>query len=228
MSRHLIRSIAVALVTCVACGTASPAEQPAKPTVTLDRATQRLLEKYGIAAAIVRPWDELRDTPESGDKGFPILLPGQPSVRLVLERDYWAVAIEKTKDLPASYVLNPKDEQSALNISVGEGGLGFSDEDRAKEPGFTEMKRESGTIANRPVVWRRWSDKKHFHSACTVLLPAIHDMQGKEHLVKLKVTANTQERRTTLESQLELLELIYLTTISGNETPNAAIDTGKN
>jgi hypothetical protein len=192
-----------------ACSIPALAGPPAKPAVTPDRATQRVLEEYGVSTTIVRPWDLLKDIPAQGDKGFPILLQGQPSVHLILDRDYWALAIKKTKGQPVSYILNPKDEQSALNISVGEDGHDRSDADLAKAPGFSKIKRESGTIATEPVIWRRWSDQNHLYSDCSVLLPAKQDNETRKYRVRLKVTANTQERRKTLEDHLKSLQLIF-------------------
>lgn len=199
------------------------AKPPAKRAVTPDRATQRVLADYGVSASIVRPWETLREKAATGEKGYPILLEGDPGVRLVLGRDYWALAVKQTKGGPASYILNPKDEQSSLNISVGEGGHDRSDADLSEDPGFTEIKRESGTISNQAIVWRRWSDKNHLYSDCSVLLPAKHDKKSKKYRVTLMVTANTQERRKTLEDHLKTLQLIFPASTSTKEKPNKAI-----
>lgn len=213
---HLVTFLVVVLGTLAGCIHAPLAES----AVTPDRATQRVLADYGVSAKIVRPWSALRDKPPTGENGFPISLKGNPGIRLVLDLDYWALAVKKTKDQPASYILNPKDEQSALNISVGEGGYNRPDADLAKDPGFTEIQRESGTIANENVVWRRWSDKNHLYSDCTVRLPAKQHKQSAKYRLKLMVTANTEERRKALEDHLRSLELIFPMSPSAKQKSN--------
>ena len=63
-----------------------------------------------------------------------------PGVALVLDRDYWVLAVMKAGE-PSSWILNPKDEQSALNIAVGEDVHDRSDDKLAEAPGFTRITR---------------------------------------------------------------------------------------
>jgi len=174
-----------------------------------EREAQLVLGKLGVSSRVLRPKSALRDAPTFGDKGFIFLLDGHPSVHVVLDRDYWVLALPNEQN-ETSYMLNPEDEQSALNITVGEDWYGSRpDADLAKDPGFTEIRRDSGTIANQSVIWRRWSDKYHLNSDCTVYLPARNDEMKKKYRVILEVTANTVERRKALEDHLASLQLIF-------------------
>jgi len=177
------------------------------PRETPDQAVQRVLAKYGVSARIVRPWSAVQETPPSGDKGVPILLAGSPGVALVLDRDYWVLASTKPGGQSASWILNPKDEQSGLNIFVDEDVHDRSDETLAKEPGFTRITRTTGTVDGEAVTWRRWSDENHLYSDCTVWLSAKNDPAKQKHRVTLMVTANTEERRRALEEHLAFLQL---------------------
>jgi hypothetical protein len=101
------------------------------------------------------------------------------------------------------YMFNPKDGQSALNISFGNDLPEESDAMLAKSPGFTKITREDGMVANTKVVWRRWSDNEHLYSDCTVLLPA----QDKKIKTNINITANSETRRQSLENCLSSLKL---------------------
>ena len=162
--------------------------------------------EFGVSARIVRPWNAVKEAPASGEEGVRILLAGSPSVEVVLDRDYWALVV--TKEQSTSWILNPKDEQSALNIVVGD-VHDRSDEKLAEAPGFTRITRQPGTIAGEAVTWRRWSDENHRYSDCTVWLPAKNDPLKRKHQVTLIVTANTVERRRALEERLASLQLSF-------------------
>jgi hypothetical protein len=135
---------------------------------------------------------------------------GSPGFEIVLDRDYWALAMGKEgEDSRASWVLNPKDEQSGLNVGIGKDVHTRSDERLAKDPGFTQITSHAGTVDGEPVTWRSWSDENHLYSDCTVWLPAKNDPVERKHRVVLIVTANTQARRKALEDSLVSLQLTF-------------------
>jgi hypothetical protein len=198
-------------VLCLPCACVTPSRPEPRPgpRVTPDQATQRVLADYGISARIVRPWSAVKEKSGAGDKGVRIGLAGSPGVELVLDRDYWVLAVTKAGEQRISWVLNPKDEQSGLNIFVGEDARDRSDDSLAKDPGFTEITRRPGTVGREAVTWRRWSDENHLYSDCTVRLRAKSDPLKRTHRVKLIVTANTEERRVALEEHLDSLQLSF-------------------
>jgi hypothetical protein len=190
---------------------ATPPTPPSRPQQreTPDQATVRVLALHGLSARIVRPWVAVKDRPPAGAKGVEVVLPGSPGVAMVLDRDYWAVSIASPGEQPDSWALNPKDEQSALNIAIGENIHDRTDSQLAKELGFTEITRHPGTISDQAVSWRRWADENHLYSDCNVRLSATGDPRGRTHRVKLIVTANTEERRRALEEHLSSLRLSF-------------------
>ncbi len=178
---------------------------------TPDEAVRRVLTDNGVPAVIVRPWSAVQDPPPSGGKGFLILLAGSPGVEVVLDRDYWALAVAKPGQQSVSgWVLNPKDEQSGLNIDLGDDVWDLLDRNLAKDPGLT-FTRQPGTIDGEAVEWRRWSDGHHLYSECAVRLAARNDpVEERKHRVNLVVTANREERRQALEERLASLQLSFL------------------
>jgi hypothetical protein len=156
----------------------------------------------------------VKDAPASSEDGVRILLAGSPGVAVVLDRDYWALAIMKA-GVPSHWVLNPKDEQSGLNIAVGESAHDRSDEELAKAPGFTRITRRPGIIGGEAASWRSWSDENHPYSDCVVWLPAENAPLRRNHRVELIVTANSQERRRALEDRLASLQLGFPPSPSG-------------
>jgi hypothetical protein len=151
----------------------------------------------------------VKDEPPAGAKGVEVVLPGSPGVAMVLDRDYWAVSVASPGKRADSWALNPKDEQSALNIAIGENIYDRTDSQLAKDPGFTEITRHPGTINGQAVTWRRWADENHLYSDCNVRLSATGDPAGRAHRVKLIVTANTEGRRRALEEHLTSLRLSF-------------------
>ena len=200
-------NVLMGLLVCL-CATGCATDYPRGYS---EREVQPVLDEFGVSSIVLRPKSALRDLPASGDNGFPILLPGYPCIHVALDRDYWVLMAtnpERQMDVVA-YMLNPKDEQSALVISIGEDIFDRPDADLEKEPGFTKITRESGIIADEKITWRRWADENHLYSDCSVRLPAKNDATNKRHLVKLGVTANTIERRKALEYHLASIQLIF-------------------
>jgi hypothetical protein len=199
----------VVLSALAAC--AAPAVPEPRPVSreTPDEAVRRVLTQNGLPARIVRPWSAVQEAPSSGGKGVLILLAGSPGVEVVLDRDYWALAVTMPGQQSVSgWVLNPKDEQSALNIDLGERVSGLLDQNLAKNPGLT-VTRQPGTVDGEAVEWRRWSDQHHLYSECAVRLAAKNDPVARRHRVNLIVTANTEERRQALEERLASLQLRF-------------------
>ncbi len=190
--------------------TAAPAtpQPPPQPRETPDQAVVRVLAGYGLTARIVRPWSAVKDGLPAAGKGIEIVLAGSPGVQMTLDRDYWAVSVAKPGEQANSWALNPKDEQSALNISIGDDVQARTDAQLAKDPGFTAITRQPGTVGGKAVTWRRWADQNHLYSDCTVQLSA-KGAVTRTHQVELIVTANTQERRRTLEEHLASLRLRF-------------------
>lgn len=180
------------------------------PVDNYEEAIQAAMARYGVSSTILRRRNALKDTPPPGSEGFPIELAGKPGIRVVLDRDYWALAATGKGNESITYILNPKDEQSALVMAVGESKGVMSDAELAKAPGFTEITKRPGTIANEKIVWRSWATDEHLFSDCSVLLPASGLQDAKKYLVHLHITANTPERRKALEDHLESLRLAFL------------------
>jgi hypothetical protein len=151
----------------------------------------------------------VKDAPTPGAKDVEIVLAGSPGMQMTLDRDYWAISVAKPGEQADSWVLNPKDEQSGLNITIGDDVLDRTDAQLAKEPGFTEITRHPGTVGGKAVTWRRWADQNHLYSDCIVTLTATRDPTGRAHQVELDVTANTQQRRRALEEHLASLRLSF-------------------
>ena len=199
----------VVLCALAACAASAVPEPRPVPRETPDEAGRRVLTEEGLPARIVRPWSAVKDGQSPGGKGFLILLAGAPGVEVVLDRDYWALALTKPGQQSVSgWVLNPKDEQSGLNIDLGEDVSDLSDHNLAKAPGLT-VAREPGTVDGEAVEWRRWSDEHHLYSECAVRLAAKNDPLTRKHRVSLIVTANTEERRQALEERLASLHLRF-------------------
>jgi len=169
-----------------------------------------VLGEFGLTARIVRPWSACKDAPASGETSVRIVLTGSPGVEVVLDRDYWALAARKAgEQSDTSWVLNPKDEQSGLNIIIGEDSHVRPEENLAKDPGFTRITSHAGTVAGEAVMWRSWSDANHLYSDCTLSLPARNDPVKRKHQVIVWVTANTEARRKALEDSFASLQLTF-------------------
>jgi hypothetical protein len=178
--------------------------------MTVDLATQKVLRDYGVETKLLRSYKELQEKSSRTDGGFLFNLEGDPSVEVLLDRDYWALSSGKAKgnnDI-IGYILNPKDGQSALNISIGEGGHAKSEAELRKNPGFSGFTTGEGSVAGQKVKWRRWSDRDHLYSDCKITIPSGSKEGKSSHTVAIDVTANTKERRTALENCMASLKLI--------------------
>ena len=195
-------SIIVALATlgCVAASSAAGGTPP--------YAVQKVLKQYGLDSEILRSPEVLETTSSRKDGLFPLSFPGNPGFEVLLDRDYWVLASwsAKGENNVIAYALNPSDEQSALNITIGSGLHERSDTMLKKDPGFSGITRGKGVIANRPIEWRRWSDQYHLYSDCTVELPPV----GAESIfrVNVSITANSVARRAALEDCMANLRLV--------------------
>jgi hypothetical protein len=190
--------------------TSSLASTVAAPrSVTPDVATQIVLKQYGLESEILRSFDRLEAESKRADGRFEFLLAGAPAVYVLLDRDYWVLtAWEATKGRKGSlYVLNPKDEQSALNITVDEGKTNRTGFDKSREPGFSGYSTGDGVLAGSSVSWRRCFDSKHLYSEATVVISLGHGAKAAIYTVHVDITANTEARRKALEDCLALLEL---------------------
>jgi hypothetical protein len=184
-----------------------------------------VLSSGGRSVRIVRPWSALTETPSSGE-GVPILLPGSPGLALVLDRDYWAVVVTRPEQHSASWMLTPKDEQSTLNIDVAlddpRGSLDalLDDADSHKHATGPGPPRQPETVGGKAVGWLRWSDRNELYSSCEVGLAAENERGGRTYNVRLRVTANTEERRQALEERLASLRLSFSAPPSGGGPKN--------
>lgn len=170
-----------------------------------EQVMQNVLRKHGIETKIVKTYSSMKKKSEREDGGFLIELDGSPPIKLILNEDYWALA---TVGPNISYMLNPQDEQSALNISIGEGFYSRSDDDLRKDPGFTKITKKKGKINNREITWRRWSDANHLYSDCTVYLPIQGTKEDEALKVNIIITANTEARRLSLQEAMNTLKLL--------------------
>lgn len=164
---------------------------------------------FGVSSTVLRPKSALRDLPTSGANGFPFLLEGNPSIHVVLDRDYWVLALTDGKPDSISYMFNPKDEQSSLLISIGEDFHEKSDADLFENSKSTKITKELGIIAKEKVTWRRWFDEEHLYSDCSIRIPVKNDIENKKYTVHITVIANTALRRKALEDHLASLELLF-------------------
>ena len=179
------------------------------PRVTPDIASQRVLRQYGVESQILRSYDELQDQSTRSDGCFRFILSGDSGIDVVLDRDYWVLVswpANKSHD-EISYMLNPKDEQSALVISIGKGTHKHTGIDWKLEPGFSGVAQRDCVLAVRRVTWRRWSYSSHLHSDCTAALSLDGEVEGNVLTVFIDVTANTESRRKALEDCLSSLRL---------------------
>jgi hypothetical protein len=160
----------------------------------------------GCASSSLKRTQQTPASRETDD--FPIQLPGKPSVRMVLDREYEAITGGPPEQRDCTlYMLNPKDQQSGLVIGIGEECFDKTDADRAKAPGFTAITRESGEVAGQKVTWRRWSDANHLYSDCVLRLTPVDATESTKFRVKLFVIANTSSRRKTLEEHVASIQL---------------------
>jgi len=151
-----------------------------------------------------------QDRSSAPSTSFTVYLPGQPSLRMDLDREYSVIPATGTQQTDCVvYTLNPKDQQSSLVISVGEHCFYSPDAELAKRPGFTAITRELGVIAVQRVVWRRWSDAYNLYSSdCAVrLVPVDALTNSTTYRVKLRTVANTSGRRKVLEERLSSIQL---------------------
>ncbi|HLK91064.1 MAG TPA: hypothetical protein VKZ18_14295 [Polyangia bacterium] len=166
---------------------------------TPDEAALRVIGYSRRSARIVRPWSAVTDTPSSGE-GVPIVLPGSPGVELVLDHDYWAVAVKGPDRWPSvSWVLGSKDEQSGLDIDVSDPMPLSALLDDASGSRGPRPPRQTSKVGGQEVEWSRWSDYGELYSGCTV------GLLGYD--VRLRVTAKTEARRQALEEHLASLRL---------------------
>jgi len=198
------------------------------PNGGYEEAIQSAMAQHGVSSTILRRISALKDAPPPGSNGFPIELAGKPGIRVMLDRDYWALAAAGKGNDSVTYILNPKDEQSALVMAVGEIKGTMSDAEIAKAPGFKGITKRPGIVANEKIFWRSWEDAEHLYSDCAILLAASGIQDGKKYSVHLHITANTPERRKALEDHLESLQLAFHLDAAEQKTaePNGATGGG--
>jgi len=205
-----MRFLYLAFLSCLITGSSLASSVAAPPQrVSPEVATQRVLKSYGLDSEILRPYDQLEDESKRSDGRFEFLLAGSPAVYVLLDRDYWVLAGWEAKKgkKDASYILNPKDEQSALSLTVDKGKSDRSGFDKSREPGFTGYTSREGTLAGSRVSWRRCSDANHLYSEATVTLRFDDGAGESVYTVRADITANTEARRQALEDCLAGLEL---------------------
>lgn len=191
----------IQLVGCTTNHSKGYSEQEAQSVIT---------NKFGISTTVLKPKGALRDTPLTGVNGFPFLLKGNPSISVVLDRDYWVIASTKENTDLITYMLNPIDEQSSLLISIGKDLHEQSDADIVEQYKPTKIKKQSGVIANNTVSWRQWSDENHLYSDCYFDLPAMNDIVNKKYNVIISIIANTTARRKALEDHMASIQLLFI------------------
>lgn len=190
---------------------ASPTWVHAEDKPTPDVVSQKVLRQHGVDSTILRSYDQLQETSPRADGRFFFTCGGLPGLQVLLDRDYWVLAIwsaKKDNDV-VSYLFNPTDEQCALNISVGNDRHERSDADLAKEPGFSGITSGVGVVGGKEVKWRRWSDAQHLYSDCKLLLSARDQGERPNHKADILITANSEERRSALEQCMTTLKLQY-------------------
>ncbi len=171
-------------------------------------AMQKVLKMYGLDSKVLYPREALRtSSPQKGGL-YPISVEGEPGFEVNLDLDYWVLVSwsDKHDNDVISYMLNPLDEQSALNLTIGKDMHERSDAALSKDPGFSGITRGKGLVAAQKVEWRRWSDQNHLYSDCTVEVPA-SDGQPSYRL-NVSITANSPGRRTALEGCMAGLKLV--------------------
>jgi hypothetical protein len=175
---------------------------------TAPYAMQKVLKQYGLDSEVLRPPEELRPTSSRQDGLFSFSFQGNPGFDVLLDRDYWVIASwsDKRENDAIAYALNPIDEQSALNITVGKGLHERSDAMLSQDPGFTRITRGKGVIADQSIEWRRWSDANHLYSDCTLEVPS-GDAKPRYRL-NVSITANSAARRAILEGCMKSLRLL--------------------
>jgi hypothetical protein len=199
----------LALFIAILLTAASLTSPLAAQRVTPDVATQIVLKQYGLESEILRSFDRLEAKSQRPDGRFEFFLAGAPAVYVLLDRDYWILTAwdAKKEKSGSSYVLNPKDEQSALNITIDEGKTNRAGFDKSREQGFTGYSTGDGVLAGMPVSWRRCSDSRHLYSEATVAVSLGSGAKATTYTVHVDITANTEARRKALEDCLALLEL---------------------
>ena len=203
-----------ALTSCAA--PAVPAPRPV-PRETPDQAALRVTSYSGRSARIVRPWSAVTETPPAGE-GVPLVLAGAPGVELVLDRDYWAVAVTGTGWPHVSWVLGSKDEQSGLDIVVTP-PMALDLLDDASPTRGPRPPRQTGIVGGKEVEWHRWSDYGELYGDCKVVLSAQNDLPPF-YDVEVTVTAKTEARRQALEARLASLRLSFSAPPSGGGPKN--------
>lgn len=203
------RTLIFSLFLSCACGITSALG------VTMDLAMQKVLKDYGIESKILRSFDQAKGRSPTSDRLFPFELEGAPGIKLVLERDYWILASwsNKKDDDTYGYIFNPRDGQSALNISIGESVHDRTDAELSQMPGFSFIAHGEGNIAGHPVVWRRWSDQNHLYSDCALKITTAEGGKTKTYKVNVLVTANSVARRQALEACMPTLRLLKYVTV---------------
>ena len=189
----------------LACLTLARAEDPPKFDVVM----QKVLKQNGVDAKILKPYAALAETSPRKDGQFFFSFEGTPGIEVLLDRDYCVLATSNAKEETdvTGYMMNPKDGQSALNLSIGNGVPDDFVIAWNKEPGFSGFATGNGVIGGQRIMWRRWSDQNHLYSGCTLRMPP-NKNGSPGYKVQIQITANTNERRSALEDCMATLNLL--------------------
>jgi len=214
-TRTRTRSLPLGIATAIILGSAlaGPALLHAedKPAPKPDAVAQEIFKENGLESRLVKAYDELKDLSPRADGRVFFSFDGLPGLQVFLDRDYWVISLPSTRkgNDVVGYMFNPRDEQSALNVMIGNDGHLRSQGDLEKHPGFSGLTFGEGEVGGVKVQWRRWSEKEHLFSDCTVSLPARDKTDPPIHRVNILITANNKERRSALEEALATLQLQY-------------------
>jgi hypothetical protein len=185
---------------------------------------QKMLTGYGLETKILRSFDGMTERSPTGDGLYPFQFDGRPGIKVILDRDYWILATwsKKKEDDTFGYIFNPRDGQSALNISIGESASEQTDAVLAQAPGFSFIGHGEGNVAGQPVVWRRWSDDNHIYSDCTVRVAGKEGNETRTYKMTVMISANSVTRRQELEACMPSLELLPSAKLPEAATPAPA------
>lgn len=136
-----------------------------------------------------------------------LTLAGDPAIHLVLDREYEVIEIGNKDGTPMkdlrSYILQPKDDQSAAVVAIGSGGYHKTEEDIAKMCEGAKVTKADGEIAGVKTQWWRYRDSRHLYSTCAVTL---RDKKGRKIPIYFDLVANTPERLAALEDACSKIE----------------------
>lgn len=137
-----------------------------------------------------------------GDKPFPIVLSGRPSLQLTLDREY---GIIKTEGNGISYMFISPDRQSSAVLFIDCLLHNQTETSITERYEGAEVTKSAGIVNGKKVEWWRWKDSNQLYSRYKVLLI---DREGTARAIAVTIIANSHDRSVPLEHAFSTIEFL--------------------